>query len=418
MTGMGNTFASELTEVGAGLELATAPGVAVAPTFQIVVDKAPDASDSVGKIEDKGLRGSMVETWDIVAGVTHAMISLSGPVMGDTLPYLAANILGDTIYQGTPSGTATALSTGGAAAGVNSAPCVASIPSGSLIQIDIGLLSEVRTTTGVTGSGPYTVTWSATQPLKISHAAGAVVTVIVAGFTTIQSLLNAGNYYGGQAQPPTLTITDMNQVSANYGRQYAGWSLDSLSIKSSPNGLLTFEAKGSAFPSATLASVPTLPVSAVPSTAGWRSTVNLSGGAMPNITEWGLDLTRKTSIIDTTDGTQAPYAIRRGSLGVSTKFRVVAVDETPLLTYLAQTAVPIVYAVSNGLGGAATVSESFNLPKVKYIEGTKIDRSKEEVAFTVEASVLPSTSAAGWSGGASHVQLTSVNAIAPNTYSL
>jgi hypothetical protein len=421
MTGGAYTYASELTQVGLGLELASAVGVAVPPTVQLVIDKAPDSADNINPIEDKGMRGTMAEVWDIVQGTVHATVSLSGPVMCDTFPWLLANFYGDTVYQGTTTTPTTTLSTAitaaNIAAGVTSAQVAGSIPSGTLIQIDTGLNSEVRTTTSVTGTGPYVVSWSASQPLKVPHLGGATVTAIASAFTTIQSLMNSGGY-GGQVQPPTMTVTDLNQVSANFGRQYAGWSIDTLTIKSSPNGLLTFDAKGLAWPSNTLASVPTLPISPVVPTAGWKSTVNLSGSAVSNVTEWEIGLTRKVSVIETTDGSQAPYAIRRGSAAATTKFRVAAADESPLLTYLAGTAVPMVFGTTNGLSGANTLSTSFNLPKVKYVDSTKIDRSKEEVGFTVEARCLPATSAAGWTGGASHLQTTTVNAVTPNTYSL
>lgn len=415
------TYASELTQVGLGLELASAVGTAVPPTVQLVIDKAPDSSDEFTSIEDKGMRGTMAEVWDIVQGTGHATIGVSGPVMCDTFPWLLANFYGDTVYQGTTAAPTTTLSTAITAAnilaGVTSCQVAATIPSGTLIQIDTGMLSEVRLTTGVSGAGPYVVTWSATQPLKVPHLAAVTVTAIAPAYTTIQSLMNSGGY-GGQVQPPTMTVTDLNQVSANFGRQYAGWSIDTLNIKSTPNGLLTFDAKGLAWPSNTLAAVPTLPISNVTPTAGWKSTVNLSGSPVSNVTEWELNLTRKVSVVETNDGSQAPYAIRRGSAAAATKFRVAAADESPLLAYLQGTVIPIVYATTNGLSGANTQSTSFNLPKVKYVSGTKIDRSKEEVGFTVEAKVLPSTSAAGWTGGASHVQATTVNAVAPNTYSL
>lgn len=417
MTGGAYTYASELTQVGLGLELPTAVGEPVPPTVQLVVDKAPDVSDDITPIDDKGMRGTMAEVWDVIQGTAHATVGVAGPVACDTFPWLLANILGDTVYQGVTAAPTTTLAAGGVAVGATSAPCTVTIPSGTLIQIDTGVQAEVRLTTGVSGAGPFTVTWAATQPLKLAHAAGVAVTAIGPAYSTIQSLMNAGGY-GGQVQPPTMTLTDLNQVSANFGRQYAGWSIDTLNIKSSPNGLLTFDAKGLAWPSNTLSAVPTLPVSSVQPTAGWKSTVNLSGSAVANVTDWEVNLTRKVAVIETNDGSQAPYAIRRGVLGAATKFRIAAADESAMLAYLANTVIPIVYGTTNGLSGAATLSTSFNLPKVKYVQNTKIDRSKEEVGFTVEGRVLPSTSAAGWTGGASQVQATTVNAVAPNTYSL
>ena len=177
------TYASELTQVGLGLESASAVGTAVAPTVQLVIDKAPDAADNITPIEDKGMRGTMAAVWDIVQGTGHTTIGLAGPVMCDTFPWLLANLLGDTVYQGTtaaPTTTSTSPVTAAQiAGGVSSLPVAASIPSGTLIQIDAGLSSEVRLTTGVSGAGPYTVTWSASQPLKVPHLTGVTVTAIV-----------------------------------------------------------------------------------------------------------------------------------------------------------------------------------------------------------------------------------------------
>jgi len=102
MTGGAYTYASELTEVGLGLELATAVGVAVAPTVQLVIDKAPDSADNIGAIEDKGMRGTMADVWDIIQGTAHATVGLSGAHSSATDARLAVSSQREGIPSAVP----------------------------------------------------------------------------------------------------------------------------------------------------------------------------------------------------------------------------------------------------------------------------------------------------------------------------
>jgi hypothetical protein len=71
-------------------------------------------------------------------------------------------------------GTAATTLNSGASAGATSVSTVASVPSGSYIVIGKGSANpEVRRTTGVSGAGPYTLTF--TKPLDATYSGGANV---------------------------------------------------------------------------------------------------------------------------------------------------------------------------------------------------------------------------------------------------
>jgi hypothetical protein len=76
------------------------------------------------------------------------------------------------------TGTAATTLASGASIGATSISTAASIPSGSYIVIGNGAANpEVRLSTGVTGSGPYTVSWTSAEPLTKTYSSGAAVGV-------------------------------------------------------------------------------------------------------------------------------------------------------------------------------------------------------------------------------------------------
>lgn len=409
------TYASALTQIALGRE--SQPGQAVPPTVLLPVEK-PDLSDDIAKIEDKALRGSMVDVYNIVPGPIHSVQSFDGPVLADSFPYLINNLLGDTYYTGTPTGTgATQLAAAvTAASGGNPAQTQASIPAGTVVQVDTGPASEIRTVQTVTGAAaPYTVTF--TTPLSGLHANNTPVVPVQAPYTAVQSLLNSGGT-GGQAQPPTLTVVDQNWVTANTGaRAYPGVCLEEITVKADPGGLFTYTAKAQGFPSAPAAAgLGGLAASGVLPNAGWRATTAIAGTSLNNVDAFEITLKRALEVIFCVDGTQAPLTIRRGPVTITGKIHLIAADESALLTYLAQNNVPLSLAMDNGVAGAGQQHTQFDIAAARYISPTKIDRGKEAVGFDVAFQSLPAASLAGVSGGQSPVKVTSINAVAPNSY--
>lgn len=406
------TYASALRQFAIGRELV--PGQAANPVALLPLDKM-DPTDDIGKIEDKALRGSMVSVYNVLPGVGKSSLSLSGPVFADTFPWLLSSLLGDVVYQGTPTGTATALSSA-APAGASTIPLPVSIPANTPIQVDSGVLSEIRTVTAIAGTAaPYTATLS--SPLNLAHASGAIVTAVTAPYTTLCSVMNSGGI-GGQAQPVTHTLTEINGITAGSGaRQYTSFSVEEVSIKITPEGLVMHDSKAQAFLSNPAAAAPTgLSTSGVNPNPGWSASVMVSGTQMGNISEIELDLKRAIDAVDTVDGSQNPMQLRRGPVDVSGKLTFIARDESPFLTYLQQTSVPISVIVGNGVNGVGQLQTQFDIAAAKYVTGTKLDASKAAIAYQVEFDSLPAGSLAGWTGGESGIRTTSINSVLPGTY--
>jgi hypothetical protein len=375
-----------------------------------------DPTENIGKIEDKALRGSMVTVYNVLPGVGSSSLALSGPIIGDSFPWLLANLLGDVVYQGTPSGAATAL-TAATPVAAATIPLAASVAANTQVQVDAGVQSEIRTVTAITGAAaPYTATLSA--PLSLPHASGAAVQPVAAPYATLCSIMNSGGLQG-QAQPGTATLIEINAITQPYGaRQYASLSIEEIDIKITPEGLITHDSKAQAFLSAPAAvALPSgLLASTVQPSPGWSAAISVAGTVMGNIAEIDLTLKRVLDAVDTVDGSQNPMQLRRGPVDVTGKMMFIARDESPFLTYLQQTNVPISVTVDNGVTGAGQVHTQFDIASAKYVTGTKLDASKAAVAYQVEFESLPAGTLAGWTGGESGIRTTSINAVAPGTY--
>jgi hypothetical protein len=97
--------------VGATANAHTTPGLLVttvgtasaSPTDYIPVTKF-DPSDDLTFLEDKGWRGSMVETYDLISGPRQGSIDIGGDLFADTFGYYLGGIFGDVVFgAGTPN---------------------------------------------------------------------------------------------------------------------------------------------------------------------------------------------------------------------------------------------------------------------------------------------------------------------------
>jgi hypothetical protein len=98
-----------------------------------------------------------------------------------------------------------------ASAGDSSISTVASITSGSYVVIDTGASQETNLTTGVSGSGPYTVSLS--QPLAHNHASGATVQPEYKGQPILELPFNELTF--------TLTINQAGSFSVEFQMEQA-----------------------------------------------------------------------------------------------------------------------------------------------------------------------------------------------------
>lgn len=404
------TYASPLQHVGLAVEVTQ--GTAVTPAVTMPVDKF-DPFDQPVWLDDKALRGAMTEPFNRVQGVKHSEFALSGPAYFDTFPYLLSNIFGEILYSGTYTGSGTTTLSASASAGDTTISTVASIASPTVIQIDTGTNSEVRTVASVSGSGPYTVTL--TTALAKAHASSVVAKPITTPYLDTFSVLNSGT-----GQPSSLSITDYQGPTATTGtRVYAGCCLSELTIKGTvASSVIEYDAKGMGWPSASAAAFASSPSTALPQ-AAWESQVGLVGtvGGAPILTvnDFEIQIKRELEVIYTAANTQSPYFIQRGVLTASGKLNFVANNETAL-TYLNSNTQPqLQIIISNGLSGANLLSMQIDMLKAAFTT-SKIQRGKAAVEYASEYDSIANTTNTGFSGGFGPVTIAISNAVLPNTY--
>lgn len=396
-----------------GLARETVQGTAVVPVVTMPVNNF-DPFDQPTWIDDAALRGSMTEPYNRVQGPIHTEWSMSGPAYFDTLPYLLANMMGDVVYSGTYTGSGTTTLAANSAVGATSISTAASISTSTLIQIGTGTAAEVRLTTGVSGGGPYSVTFA--TALVNAHTSGDTVKPITSPYSDAFSTLNTGT-----AQPTSLTITDWQGPTATVqARAYAGCCLSSLNLKGTPESTtVQMDASGLGWPSAAAASTPTASPSAVKPQPAWEATVGLNGtigsSQVKTVNDWEISLSRVLKPYYTAQNSQSPYFIQRGKVTASGKINVVAADETSLTYLLSNTQPQLQLLVSNGLSGANLLSIQFDILQAAYTT-SKISRQNAAVEYSIEFQAIANTTNAGYSGGYSPILITTQNAVAPNTW--
>lgn len=82
-----------------GIAKETTPGTPVTATAFIPVS-APTGKDALTLLDDKGMRGAMVDTYGQVAGVKSGTLDFGGDVFPDTVGWALAGVLGDVATTG------------------------------------------------------------------------------------------------------------------------------------------------------------------------------------------------------------------------------------------------------------------------------------------------------------------------------
>lgn len=405
------TYASPRQYVGFAVE--TTQGTAVVPAVTVPVEKF-DPFDQPTWIDDKSLRGSMVDLYGVVQGVKHTEADFSGPAYLDTFPYLLSNVFGDIVYSGTYTGTGTTTLSSDSAIGATSVDTVASPGTAPiLVQIDTGTGSEVRTITSIAGAGPYTLSF--TGGLTSAHLTGATVQPITYPYSSAFAVYNAGT-----GQPSSMTITDYQGPTASTGtRAYPGCCISELTIKGTTESTgVDYTAKVSGWPSASAAAFTSSP-STVTLQPSWETTIGLAGtvGAAQILTvnDFEVSIKRELELIYTAQNSQNPYFIQRGKLTASGKLNAVVSDET-FLTYLNSNTQPqLQMIISNGLSGANLLSLQIDILQAAFRD-SKISRGKAAVEYAANFDAVANTTNVGYSGGFGPVVVTVQNAVAPLSY--
>lgn len=98
-----------------GIAKETRPAAGVAPTAVAATDFIPFTSitpfDNVAYLDDKGMRGSMVDEYDVIQGQIYSEFEFAGDVFPDTVGYMVAGVLGDVVTTGSVAPYTHAVST-------------------------------------------------------------------------------------------------------------------------------------------------------------------------------------------------------------------------------------------------------------------------------------------------------------------
>lgn len=406
----------------AGVALETMQGTSVPMTYTLPLeDLQPE--DKPKWLDDKAWRGAMGLLYGRIQGPLINDFTMKGPVFGDGIGFLIANILGDLVPVGTASTPSTTLSAT-AAAGTSSLSTAVSIPLGSVVLIGTGATAEIRTTGTPSGAGPYTIPFAAGQlPLQYTHASAQTVVVQVAPYTNAWSVNNnlaTPNY--AQGQPPSHTFTHYQGPAAGgVPRVYPGSCLSKLTFSwNAETELLMFDAAATSWVSQLDVATRTPAATNVIPQASWKGKLGIggpaSGGTQVLTVESGsIDITRALEPIFTEQNSQNPYLIQRGEVSVAGKLEFVAADESPYLAMINNTQPQLQFALTNGGSGSSLVSVQFDSQQAAY-KMAKPDFGKKAVRYSVEFDCIFNTTNAGGSGGYSPVKVTIGSGIPGNTY--
>lgn len=409
---MGNTFASAKQFVGVARE--ATQGTPVAMVATIPVDKF-EPEDKPVWLDDKAIRGSMVESYGRQQGVIKADFSMSGPVFGDTLGWLLSNILGDNVYSGGTNAGSSTTTTGALTAGTSTVVPLTSatgITAGTVLTLDTAGSAE-----NVTVASVSALNATLTAPVAKNHASGVTVQPVTAPFNSAFA-----TYNGAQGQPASHTFTHFQGPTATTGaRQYPGCCLSELTLKwNAESQLFTYDAKGNCWPSVPAGAAPTSAPSTVTPMPSWRGLLGIGGPAsggtlLKNITDGEIAIKRVLEPVYTTQNAQTPYVIQRGAVGVSGKLNFVAADESPYLAMINNTQPQLQLIVGNGVTGAGQIGVQVDCQLAAY-SAAKYNSGKAAVMYDVTFDAIANTTNAGASGGYSPTKVTLTNAVPPQTY--
>lgn len=413
MAGPPATFASLKRFIGFAKEVT--PGTPVAPVADMPIAKF-DWNDKPTWLEDKALRGVMGDdVFNLIQGPIIGEIDMGGPAFGDEIGYILGNLLGEVVETGTavaPTGTLSALSIVGA----TSVSSSVSIPTTTLIQIDVGVNAEIVTTTGVpTGAGPFAIPVPA---LAKPHANGVAITAINAAPIVHRfGLLNSGS-----GQPTTHTLTQYyGPEPTHQTRQFAGTCFSDLGFTfNAETEMLMFTAKAISWASNVSAATPTATFTATKPLPSWQAILGVAGPAsggtlVPSIYKGEFNFKRALRPYFTAQNSQNPYIIQRGGVTADFKLTYVAADESAL-TYMRNNTQPQVqFVLSNGLSGANAIVVQVDLQNAAYTEA-RPNFGREAIEFDVVGRAVFNSTNTTFSGGLGPATATLQNAIPALTF--
>ena len=373
-------------ETTIGISVEATRGTGVNPVWWIPVD-GPKYKPDISYLEDKALRGSMVEGYDWVPGQRFDSHGWDSYPYLDSFPNFLRGILGSADSQTGASNSTTVAAP--AAVGATSISLAGSVAINSYLVVDTGVGTQetVYTTTG--GSTP-----NIQYPLQFAHNVGASVTGL---YKHQFSLLNHSNATGNQ--PPSYSITD---YAGDAWRQITAGQLDELTISGTSDSLPKYTCTWMG----NLAGTPTTPVAAYTTAEappGWTVQFAVGGTQINNLESWEFSLKRGVKNIPAIVGNQNYYQHFASVLTATAKFTVLGSTSEPLLSdYLNGTTSSLDLSFSDVSSGFIC---NLHSTKSKFTTGA-IDRSKEWVETPLDAQLIPTTTDATPGGGLSPILAT------------
>lgn len=358
-----------------GIARESTPGTFVQPVRSLpVAGYKPE--DLIAELRDESFRGNDALLQGIYGGPISAAIAYQ-------LPHLYPDVLGDHLRaiigpDTLTAGIATTLSAS-TAIGATSITTVASIPTGSTIQIDTGANAEYAVTGVPSGAGPYTIpltsTGTGTTLAKAHNSAVAVVSQATHAFAQDQ-----------RANPvPTYSLSQSNKID---GRGYTGCVESDLSVKIDPKGAVTADATWMGFASA-VQTLTNAGFSQAQPLLGWQWGLTIGGVASTRGISGEYALKRATEAIQASTGTQAPREFFADSLECDLKLKAIFENNTDLLQFLGYTAAPLVSTLTQPLaqGGAVVGLTNSGQKSVKFAP----DYASKYLQVDIDASAAMNT---------------------------
>lgn len=396
---MGANAATGLSYVGIALEVT--PGTGLAPqAFIPVTSRQP--FDNLTYLEDKGMRGSMVEDYGEIAGVRHSEWDLGGDVFADTIGWAAMGVLGDvvvstgrTVTDGVTNTTTTVTSATAAfnAADVGRAVTGTDIPAATTIA-SVTNATTIVLSQAATGSHSGNTLTIGTVGVQV-HA-GAVKNTV-------------------DGQPKSYTLTDFyGSSAANPARRYAGQKFSDFGLKWQADQMLTWTSKSLGFASSQQAK-PTQSFTNVAPEPAWEIFTTIAGVAIGYCEGGEVNFKRNVSALNAAAGSQDPYKVQAGTLMVTGKLTLwLDTDDTELIRYLTNTQPSLDLNAAHG-SGVTAVGVNIHATKCAYVVG-KPNYGKDAVQYDIDTHFVANTTDVGASAGYGPCKVNLTNAVASGTY--
>jgi hypothetical protein len=392
-----------------GLAKESTRGTVVAPSIWLPV-RSPAPFDNITYLEDKGLRGSMVDHYGVIQGVIYQDYQFAGDFIPDTAPNIVSGVLG--------SATVTASSAIFVDGSMTNASAVLTSNTAQFVAADVGktitvsgagaaggLLSSTISSIGTIATGAIgstTATLAATASTTV--ASGATITITRTGVsnnTHVIGLLNNSGATGNQ--PSSYTAVDVNGYTAT-ARQIAAMQFSDLSTKfDATAGLFEFTAKAVGNPSTAVAN-PSSSFTTVAPVAAWTGGVQIAGALNAKVESGDLQITRGVTPQFTVQASQAPYRLFAGPVMAQGRFTFIYEDDSDLVRYLNNSQPAVVI---NFTQPTTQSSMQFRMSQCA-MRVAKVLRSKDYVEVEVQFKGIPNTTDAT-AGGYSPVVARIVN---------